>query len=81
MKTSQELLATFESFKVIQILREENSHTDALASLGLAFGIIIKRVIPFTYLDEPSIESMKSKEMTKNVEELNADDWKKKIID
>ena len=56
VKTSRKLLAVFESFEVIQILREENNHVDALASLGLAYGIMIKRMITFVYLDECEVE-------------------------
>ena len=61
MKTSHEFLANFESFEIVQIPREENGHADALANLGSASRIIKKKVIPFVYLDESSIETLKLK--------------------
>ena len=37
-------------------------------------------MIPFAYLDEPSIESVKPKKTVKNIEESKEEDWRKVIV-
>ena len=49
VKISQDLMASFESFEIAQVPRENNSHADALANLGSASRAIMKRVIPFAF--------------------------------
>ena len=71
-------MARFESFEIVQVLREDNSHTNALANLGSAFGIIMKRVISFIFQDEPSIEALK---LTKVINVAPSEEWHKEIID
>ena len=76
VKTSHDLIANFKVFEIIQIPREENDHVDALTNLWLASGIVMKKVIPFAYLDDSNIEPLKLKEVIKNVEEPS-EDWRK----
>ena len=63
---------------MVQVSREDNSHANALANLGLTYGMVIKRVIPFTYQDEPNIEAPK---LTKVISLAPSEDWRKEIID
>ena len=72
VKSSHDLIANFESFEIIYVLSEENNHDDALANLGSSYGIIMKRMIPFTYLEELSIDTSKLKEVA-NIEEASED--------
>ena len=77
VKVSQDLMARFESFEIVQFLREDNSHADAFTNLGSIFGVIIKRVIPCAFQDEQSIEAMK---LTKVLSATPSEDWHKEII-
>ena len=52
-------MASFESFEIIQVSKVDNSHANTLANLGLTFGMVMKKVIPFAYQDEPSIKAPK----------------------
>ena len=71
-------MTSFESFEIVQVLREDNSHADMLANLGSASEIIMKRVILFTFQDEPSIEALKPTEV---INIAPSKDWHKEIID
>ena len=63
MKASYDLITNFEFFEIVQVPREENSHANALANLGLASGTIMKRVIPFAFLEKSSTKAPKLKEV------------------
>ncbi|KAI5317142.1 hypothetical protein L3X38_036849 [Prunus dulcis] len=52
----QELLKAFPTFTIQQVLRAENAHADALASLGSALDTQFRRSILVEFLDQPSIE-------------------------
>ena len=60
------------------IPREDNSNVDALANLGSASRMVMKRVAPFSYQDEPVIEAPK---LTKVISVPPSQDWCKEIID
>ncbi|CAL2262908.1 unnamed protein product [Prunus armeniaca] len=54
----QGLLKEFPTFTIQQIPRAENTHVDALASLGSALDTQFRRSIPVEHLDRPSIEEI-----------------------
>ena len=71
-------MTNFESFEIFYVLREDNSHANTLANLGLASGVIMKRVIPFAFQEESSIEDLKPTEV---INMASSEDWCKEIID
>ena len=73
VRASRDLIANFESFKIIQVLREEISHVDTLANLGLSSRIVMRRMISFMYLKESSIEALKLTKVV-NIKGAN-EDW------
>ncbi|KAI5335177.1 hypothetical protein L3X38_025310 [Prunus dulcis] len=54
----QGILKEFPTFTIQQVPRAENTHADALAHLGSALDIQIKRSILVEHLDRPSIEEI-----------------------
>ena len=57
------LMASFKSFEIVQVPGEDNSHLDTLGNLGSTSRVRMKRVIPFAFQDEPSIEALKLTEV------------------
>ena len=74
----RDLMAKFESFEIVQVPSEDNSHADTLVTIGSTSGVIMKKVIPFSFQEEPSIEALKPVKVI-NVE--LSEDWCKEIID
>ncbi|KAI5352151.1 hypothetical protein L3X38_005042 [Prunus dulcis] len=54
----QGLLKEFPTFTIQQVPRAENTHADALASLGSALDTQFRCSIPVEHLDRPSIEEI-----------------------
>ncbi|CAL2275622.1 unnamed protein product [Prunus armeniaca] len=54
----QGLLKEFHTFTIQQVPRAENTHADALASLGSALDTQFRRSIPVEHLDRPIIEEI-----------------------
>ncbi|KAM1564094.1 hypothetical protein ACFX10_038433 [Malus domestica] len=48
-------LEVFQTYTLTQVLRADNAHADALASLGSVFNFQLKHSIPAEYLDKLSI--------------------------
>ncbi|KAI5334906.1 hypothetical protein L3X38_025039 [Prunus dulcis] len=74
----QGLLKVFPTFTIQQVLRAENTHADALASLGSALDTQFRCFIPVEHLDRPSIEEIEP------IDSMQIDDdpsWQDPIID
>ncbi|XP_020421514.1 uncharacterized protein LOC109949767 [Prunus persica] len=74
----QGLLKEFPTFTIQQIPRAENTHADALASLGSALDSQFRRSIPVEHLDRPSIDEIKP------IDSMQIDEdpsWQDTIID
>ncbi|CAL2230397.1 unnamed protein product [Prunus armeniaca] len=74
----QGLLKEFPTFTIQQIPRAENTHADALASLGSALDTQFRRSIPVEHLDRPSIEEIEP------IDSMQIDEdpsWQDPIID
>ncbi|CAL8153304.1 unnamed protein product [Prunus armeniaca] len=74
----QGLLKEFPTFTIQQIPRAENTHADALASLGSALDTQFRRSIPVEHLDRPSIEEIEPIDSMQIDEDLS---WQDPIID
>ena len=59
VKISRDLMANFDSFKIVQVPRKDKNHADVLTNLGLTSGMVLKRVVPFAYQDEQSNKALK----------------------
>ena len=59
-----EQLEAFKTYILTQVLRPDNAHVDALASLGSGIDRQLKRSIPVEYLDKPSIEAEPAAEVS-----------------
>ena len=70
-------MASFESVEIVQVRKEDNGHADVLPNLGLPSRIIMKKVIPFTFYDEPSVKAPKPTEV---INVTQSEDWSKEII-
>ena len=53
LKKALELKEKFKEFNIAQIPRDENSHANALANLGLAVQVTKSQTIPIIYLKWP----------------------------
>ncbi|CAL9017511.1 unnamed protein product [Prunus brigantina] len=74
----QGLLKEFPTFTIQQVPRAENTHADALASLGSALDTQFRRSIPVEHLDRPSIEEIEP------IDSMQIDEdpsWQDSIID
>ncbi|KAI5351644.1 hypothetical protein L3X38_004535 [Prunus dulcis] len=74
----QGLLKEFPTFTIQQVPRAENTHADALASLGSALDTQFRCFIPVEHLDRPSIEEMEP------IDSMQIDEdpsWQDSIID
>ncbi|CAL9004916.1 unnamed protein product [Prunus brigantina] len=74
----QGLLKEFPTFTIQQVPRAENTHADALASLGSALDTQFRRSIPVEHLDRPSIEEIEP------IDSMQIDEdpsWQDPIID
>ncbi|XP_020426524.1 uncharacterized protein LOC109950806 [Prunus persica] len=74
----QGLLKEFPTFTIQQVPRAENTHADALASLGSALDTQFRRSIPVEHLDRPSIDEIKP------IDSMQIDEdpsWQDPIID
>ncbi|KAI5324836.1 hypothetical protein L3X38_033909 [Prunus dulcis] len=74
----QGLLKEFPIFTIQQVQQAENTHADALASLGSALDTQFRRSIPVELLDRPSIEEIEP------VDSMQIDEdpsWQDPIID
>ncbi|CAL9029568.1 unnamed protein product [Prunus brigantina] len=74
----QGLLKEFPTFSIQQVPRAENTHADALASLGSALDTQFRRSIPVEHLDRPSIEEI---ELIDSMQIDEDPSWQDPIID
>ncbi|CAL8993981.1 unnamed protein product [Prunus brigantina] len=74
----QGLLKEFPTFTIQQVPRAENTHADALASLGSALDTQFRRSIPLEHLDWPSIKEIEPIDSMQIHEDPS---WQDPIID